>query len=45
VDHEVTIALPGGELQIGWAGQGLIRMTGPAATSFRGSFDTTDYPA
>jgi diaminopimelate epimerase len=45
VDHEVTVALPGGELQISWAGRGLIRMTGPAATSFRGSFDTADYPA
>ncbi|MFM5893574.1 MAG: diaminopimelate epimerase [Novosphingobium sp.] len=45
VDHEVTIALPGGELQIGWAGKGPIRMTGPAAMSFRGEFDTADYPA
>ena len=45
VDHDVTIALPGGELQIAWAGQGPIRMTGPAAESFRGSFETADYPA
>jgi len=45
VDREVTIALPGGELQIGWDGQGPIRMTGPAAMSFRGEFETADYPA
>ena len=45
VDREVTVALPGGELQIGWDGQGPIRMTGPAAESFRGEFETADYPA
>ena len=45
VGNEVTVALPGGELRISWAGQGPIRMTGPAAESFRGSFDPADYPA
>jgi len=45
VDHEVAVALPGGELQIAWAGQGPIRMTGPAAESFRGEFELSDYPA
>jgi diaminopimelate epimerase len=44
-DREVTIALPGGELVIEWAEQGTIRMTGPAAESFRGAFETADYPA
>ena len=43
VDRTVTVALPGGELEIAWPGQGLIRMTGPAAESFRGTFDAADY--
>ena len=45
VDPVVTVALPGGELAIAWAGHGTIRMTGPAAESFRGEFDTADYDA
>ena len=43
VDRTVTVALPGGDLEIAWAEQGHIRMTGPAAESFRGSFDAADY--
>ncbi|MFM5916143.1 MAG: diaminopimelate epimerase [Novosphingobium sp.] len=45
VDNTVVIALPGGELEIAWSGQGPIRMTGPAAEAFRGEFETADYPA
>ena len=45
VDRTVTVALPGGALVIEWTGQGTIRMTGPAAESFRGDFDPADYAA
>ena len=45
VDRTVTVALPGGELEIAWSDQGIIRMTGPAAESFRGTFEATDYGA
>ena len=41
-DREVT--LPGGALVIEWTRQGTIRMTGPAAESFRGEFDPRNYP-
>ena len=44
-DRTVTIALPGGELVIAWSEPGTIRMTGPAAESFRGSFEAADYGA
>jgi len=43
--REVTVALPGGELLIEWITAGTIRMTGPAAESFRGTFESEDYPA
>lgn len=41
VDRKVTVALPGGSLDIAWREDGQIVMTGPAAESFRGSFDAT----
>lgn len=41
----VTVELPGGPLTIAWPEGGSILMTGPAATSFEGSFEDTDYPA
>ncbi len=44
VERTVTVALPGGELVIEWTAAGTIRMTGPAAESFRGAFETGDYP-
>lgn len=43
VDRTVTVALPGGELTIEWTEQGRIRMTGPAAESFRGTFESADF--
>ncbi len=43
VEREVDVALPGGELRIAWAEDGRVRMTGPAAESFRGSFEWDDY--
>lgn len=43
VDSSVTVALPGGELQIEWNEGGSIRMTGPATESFRGSFEWDDF--
>ena len=43
VDSPVTIALPGGELEIEWQPGGSIRMTGPATESFRGEFEWDDY--
>ena len=44
-ERAVSVALPGGELTIEWTAEGSIRMTGPAAESFRGSFESGDYPA
>jgi diaminopimelate epimerase len=44
-DRRVTVALPGGELQIEWTESGRIMMTGPATESFRGSFESADYGA
>jgi diaminopimelate epimerase len=39
VDADVTVALPGGELEIGWAGAGAtLWMTGPAAFVFEGEW-------
>lgn len=43
VQNEVTVTLPGGPLLISWGEDGRITMTGPAAESFRGSFDWGDY--
>ncbi len=41
----VTVTLPGGPLTIAWDGQDSLMMTGPAATSFTGSFAADDFPA
>lgn len=43
VEKQVTVALPGGELMIGWGEDGHITMTGPAAESFRGEIAWEDY--
>jgi diaminopimelate epimerase len=40
----VTVDLPGGPLEIAWDTGGTIIMTGPAATSFSGTFDDADFP-
>lgn len=42
--QRVTVDLPGGPLMIAWAPGGTIRMTGPAATSFEGTFAAADFP-
>ncbi|MEO0063434.1 MAG: Diaminopimelate epimerase [Pseudomonadota bacterium] len=39
VDRRVTVTLPGGPLLIEWSADQRITMTGPAAESFRGTFD------
>ncbi|MBV7267491.1 diaminopimelate epimerase [Erythrobacter ani] len=39
----VTVTLPGGDLTIEWKSGGTIRMTGPAAEAFRGTFEWDDY--
>lgn len=44
VERSVTVELPGGPLRIDWPEGASILMTGPAATSFTGSFDDADYP-
>lgn len=43
VGREVTVTLPGGPLLIAWGEDRRITMTGPAAESFRGTFDWGDY--
>lgn len=43
VDREVRVDLPGGPLAIGWGADNRITMTGPAAESFRGTFDPADF--
>ncbi len=43
VGRDVTVSLPGGDLRIEWNEQGRIIMTGPATTSFTGSFEWDDY--
>ncbi len=43
VDKSVTVHLPGGPLQITWNEHGGITMAGPAAESFRGSFEWDDF--
>ncbi|PKB25625.1 diaminopimelate epimerase [Novosphingobium kunmingense] len=45
VDRAVTVTLPGGPLRIEWNQAGRIIMTGPAAESFRGTFDSRDFGA
>ncbi|MEL1250001.1 diaminopimelate epimerase [Aurantiacibacter gilvus] len=42
-EREVTVHLPGGPLVIGWGEDNRITMTGPAAESFRGTFDWSEY--
>ncbi len=42
-DRRVTVQLPGGPLDIAWGADNRITMTGPAAESFRGSFDPADF--
>jgi diaminopimelate epimerase/O-ureido-serine racemase len=40
VDRDVTVSLPGGELQIGWPDDGeLIVLAGPATTVYEGQFE------
>lgn len=39
----VRVTLPGGDLVIAWEPGGSILMSGPAAESFRGTFDWDDY--
>ena len=41
--REVRVALPGGSLEIAWPMAGPVRMSGPAAQSFRGSFELDDF--
>ena len=43
VDREIAVTLPGGTLTIGWDDDQIITMTGPAAESFRGTFDPADF--
>lgn len=40
VDRQVDVTQPGGTLTIAWREDGSILMTGPAAESFRGTFDS-----
>lgn len=43
VGNKVTVTLPGGDLVIEWREGESIRMTGPAAESFRGEFNWEDF--
>ncbi|WP_390585572.1 diaminopimelate epimerase [Erythrobacter sp. MTPC3] len=43
VQSPVTVTLPGGDLTIAWEQGAPIRMTGPAAEAYRGSFEWDDY--
>lgn len=43
VERRVTVKLPGGPLQIEWTAEDRIVMTGPAAESFRGEFESSDF--
>ncbi|KEO91126.1 diaminopimelate epimerase [Erythrobacter longus] len=43
VGNRVTVTLPGGDLIIEWRERESIRMTGPAAESFRGEFNWDDF--
>jgi diaminopimelate epimerase len=42
-ERAVTVTLPGGPLEIEWRADGRIIMTGPAAESFRGTFEWNDF--
>ncbi|MEO6040287.1 MAG: diaminopimelate epimerase [Croceibacterium sp.] len=42
-DRRVDVTLPGGTLGIAWGEDGHVTMTGPAAESFRGTFDWGHY--
>ena len=44
VTGPVRVDLPGGPLQIAWAEGETIVMTGPAANSFAGTFEDSEYP-
>jgi diaminopimelate epimerase len=44
VTSPVRVDLPGGPLEIAWQPGGTILMTGPATTSFSGTFEADDYP-
>ncbi len=44
VGRKVRVDLPGGPLVIEWTADDAILMTGPAATSFEGTFKDADYP-
>ena len=39
--NRATVVLDGGNLEIGWPGDGHVLMSGPATLSFEGSFDAT----
>ncbi len=43
VASPVRVSLPGGDLVIAWQQGGTIQMSGPATTSFHGSFDWDDF--
>ncbi len=45
VASPVRVTLPGGDLMIAWQPDGTILMSGPAAESFRGTFNWDDYAA
>ncbi len=45
VQSPVRVTLPGGDLSIAWQPGGTIQMSGPAAESYRGTFDWDDYAA
>lgn len=45
VNRTVTVTLPGGPLTIEWTEAGRILMTGPATTSFTGTFKWDDFAA
>ncbi|WP_421854638.1 diaminopimelate epimerase [Novosphingobium sp.] len=44
VTGPVRVDLPGGPLEIAWEAGGTILMTGPASSSFSGTFDEDAYP-
>jgi diaminopimelate epimerase len=41
VADRATVRLDGGDLEIEWPGSGVVLMSGPAALSFEGTFDTS----
>ena len=44
-DRRALVIVDGGELEIEWRGDGHVLMTGPVATSYRGTIDLSVYPA